>query len=34
MNPIELISIAGRVVGIAATLALLGWFASRRERTS
>ena len=30
MNTIELISIAGRVVAVGATLAAAGWFTSRR----
>jgi hypothetical protein len=31
MNPIEIISIVGRVVAVGVTLAIVGWFTSRRS---
>ena len=33
MNPIEVISIVGRIVAVGGTLVILGWFASRRAAT-
>jgi len=31
MNPIEVISIVGRIVAVGATLVIIGWFTSRRS---
>jgi hypothetical protein len=34
MNPIELLILGGRIVAAVATLAVIGWFTSRRSRTN
>jgi hypothetical protein len=31
MNPIEVISIVGRIVAVGVTLVVIGWFTSRRS---